>query len=130
MASIASRNISTIINNSRTDIVAKRFANRIAIFITQCQSFGTIINIVKDDNNDFRPDSLEIPFTVELLLGVEETIYKVMARKIASIVFKETNLPILLTIALKDRSQKTFKELHDALVKVNVWGDDAADNKR
>lgn len=130
MASIASRNISTIINNSRTDIVAKRFANRIAIFITQCQSFGTIINIVKDDNNDFRPDSLEIPFTVELLLGVEETIYKVMARKIASIVFKETNLPILLTIALKDRSQKTFKELHDALVKVNVWEDDAADNKR
>ena len=130
MASIASRNISTIINNSRTDIVAKRFANRIAIFITQCQSFGTIINIVKGDNNDFRPDSLEIPFTVELLLGVEETIYKVMARKIASIVFKETNLPILLTIALKDRSQKTFKELHDALVKVNVWEDDAADNKR
>lgn len=130
MASIASRNISTIINNSRTDIVAKRFANRIAIFITQCQSFGTIINIVKDDNNDFRPDSLDIPFTVELLLGVEETIYKVMARKIASIVFKETNLPILLTIALKDRSQKTFKELHDALVKVNVWEDDAADNKR
>ena len=130
MASIASRNISTIINNCSTDIVVKKFANRIAIFITQCQSFGTIMNIVKDDNNDFRPDNSEIPFTVELLLGVEETIYKVMARNIASIVFKETNLPILLTIALKDKSQKTFRELNDALVKVNVWEDEAADNKR
>lgn len=130
MASINSRSISTIINNCSTDIVAKRFANRIAIFITQCQSFGTIMNIVKDDNNDFRPDNLEVPFTVELLLGVEETIYKVMARKIASIVFKETSLPILLTIALKDRSQKTFLELNDALVKVNVWEDEAADNER
>ena len=130
MASIASRNISTIINNYSTGIIAKRFPNRIAIFITQCQSFGTIMNIVKDDNNDFRPDSSEIPFTVELLLGVEETIYKVVARKIASIVFKETNLPVLLTIALKDRSQKTFRELLDALVKVNVWEDGTADNKR
>lgn len=88
------------------------------------------MNIVKADNNDFRPDNLEVPFTVELLLGVEETIYKVMARKIASIVFKETSLPILLTIALKDRSQKTFMELNDALVKVNVWEDAAAYNER
>ena len=53
-----------------------------------------------------------------------------MARKIASIVFKETSLPILLTIALKDRSQKTFMELNDALVKVNVWEDAAAYNER
>nr|XP_047126560.1 proteasome assembly chaperone 3-like [Hydra vulgaris] len=107
--------------NQETQFLAQRFSNRIFITISECNGFGSLINITKDELDVFTLENSKMSISVDFLIGVEEDIYKIIARQIAAAVFLETNLPILLAIALKDRSSKCLKDILNNLDKINVW---------
>ena len=106
----------------KTELLAQRFSNRIFITVSQCNGFGSLINISKDELGAFTSENSNIGISVDFLMGVEENIYKTIARQIAAVVFRESSSPILVAIALKDRSPKYLKDIMSSLDKVNVWG--------
>ena len=116
-----SKQISVNIQGYETRFLAQKYSNRLFLVVTQCNSFGTLLNITKDQLNSIRPDNAEIPFSIEFLMGSEDDIYKILGKYLASIVFKDINIPILFSVALKDKSQSCFKGIIDGFKKVNVW---------
>lgn len=118
---VQSKKVTRCINGHQTDIVAQKFSNRIFIVISQCDSFGSLIDITRDNPDDMRPENAEIVCSVHFLMGIEDSVCKALARKLACIVFRDSDLPILLSIALKDKSLKSFKDIIEAVELVNVW---------
>ena len=108
------------LNETLTEMRAQRFSNRIVINITQCQSFGSIIDITKDDNIDCVNPDAEIYLTFRFLLGMTDNMYKVIAKKIGQTIFKEVNIPILLTLALKEKTPEMFKAIMGSLDQIDV----------
>lgn len=110
------------INKNNTEFLAQRYKNRIFLVITQCNSFGSIINITKDDDTDLVMNhESDIPLSFKFLLGVEDNVYKVLAKKIGELVFREVNVPITMTLALKDKSSETLRMIMDSLQEIDVW---------
>ncbi|XP_066914548.1 proteasome assembly chaperone 3-like [Clytia hemisphaerica] len=105
----------------RTEFHAQKFKNRIVINITQCQSFGSVINITKDENGPMTTPNSEISVNVQFLLGEQHQMYKIISKKIGQIVFQETELPVLLTLALKSKTPEIFKLVTENIAKVDVW---------
>lgn len=108
------------INNIETEMRSQKFKNRILINITQCQSFGSILDIRKDEEQIMNAHS-EIGISVRFLLGEQHPVYKVIGNKIGDAVFRETELPVLLTLALKDKTPDTFKKIVDKISDIDVW---------
>ena len=105
----------------RTEFHAQKFKNRIVINITQCQSFGSIINVTKDENGPMTTPNSEISVNVQFLLGEQHQMYKIIAKKVGQMIFQETELPVLLTLALKSKTSEMFKLVTGSLEKVDVW---------
>ena len=118
---ILSKKYSIEINGISTQYFAQRYSNRIYLVISQCNSFGTLINVSKDEQDGLRAEVSDAAISTEFLLGVEENIYKVLAKKISSIIYKELELPILFSFALKEKSPETFQEILKHVDNVNVW---------
>eukprot|EP00795_Rhopilema_esculentum_P004237 gene4237-20428_t len=136
---------SDVVNGNSTDVVCYNFTNRIFILLTQFQRPGTMvievfgilvsftpcpllaefmkpIHIEKQDScQDVYSNQDIIDISTDVLLGVDDPIYQVYAKKIASVVFKETKKPILLAIALKDKSPPSIPLLSGLVLKNNVW---------
>jgi glutathione peroxidase-family protein len=109
------------INGHLTHIIAQKYTNRLFIIVTQCNSFGTLLSVTKEEVDALQPDNADVRFSIEVLIGVEDPIYKVLARKAASVIFKDCNIPILFSVALKDQSKECFTEIVNGLAKVDVW---------
>ena len=109
-------------NNIETEMRSQKFKNRIVINITQCQSFGSVLDLRKDDGAGQMMDThSDIAISVRFLLGEQHPVYKVIGNKIGDTVFRETELPVLLTLALKDKTPDTFKTIIDKITEVDVW---------
>ena len=108
------------INDIKTEMMAQKFKNRIVINITQCQSFGSILDIRKDEGQMMNVSS-DIGISVRFLLGEQHPIYKILANKIGETVFRETELPVLLTLALKDKTTDMFKTIMLKIAEIDVW---------
>ena len=108
------------ISDIKTEMIAQKFKNRIVINITQCQSFGSILDIRKDEGQMMDAHS-DIAISVRFLLGEQHPIYKILANKIAETVFRETEFPILLTLALKDKTPDVFKKIINKMSEIDVW---------
>ena len=50
-----------------------------------------------------------------------DNMYKVIAKKIGQTIFKEVNIPILLTLALKEKTPEMFKAITGSLDQIDVW---------
>ena len=119
--SFVSKQHDITINGQPTHIRAQKYTNRLFVIVTQCNSFGTLLNITKEEADVMQPDNVDVKFSVDVLVGVEEPVYKVLARKAAALIFRDSNLPVLFSIALKDKSKGCFAEIVDGLEKVDVW---------
>merc|ERR1712136_290506 len=60
-----------------THIIAQKYSNRLFVVITQCSSFGTLFNISKEEVDTLQPDNADVPFSIQVLIGVEDDMYKV-----------------------------------------------------
>ena len=118
---VSSKKITLNIEGHDTEFLAQMYSNRLFLVATQCESFGSLMNITKDDSVTMYPDNADIPFTVQFLMGVEEDMYKVLAKKLASVILKDVNFPVLLSVALKDKSPKCFRGIIDGFSQVNIW---------
>eukprot|EP00112_Aurelia_sp_Birch-Aquarium-sp1_P008803 Seg1980.4 transcript_id=Seg1980.4/GoldUCD/mRNA.D3Y31 product="Proteasome assembly chaperone 3" protein_id=Seg1980.4/GoldUCD/D3Y31 len=113
---------SAVINGVDTDVACYGFVNRIFIILTQFKRPGTMIHIEKQDSCEgiySSQNSVEI--ATDVLLGIDDPIYQVYAKKIAMMLFKETKKPILLAIALKDKEASSMPALSELLLKNKVW---------
>ena len=63
----------------------------------------------------------EISVNVQFLLGEQHQMYKIIAKKVGQMIFQETELPVLLTLALKSKTSEMFKLVTGSLEKVDVW---------
>jgi Uncharacterised conserved protein (DUF2372). len=118
---VATKKFTIQLNDLTTELMAQKFKNRIVVNITQCQSFGSIINITKDDEGYFSTSNSEVALSLNFLLGLQTPVYKILATKIGVVIFKATNMPILLTLALKDRKPDAFKAIMENLKEIDVW---------
>lgn len=109
-------------NDMETEMRSQKFKNRIVINITQCQTFGSVLDIRKDDTtglvSEARTDS---GISLRFLLGEQHPVYKVIGNRIGNAVFRESELPILLTLALKDKTPDIFKKIMDSVEAIDVW---------
>ena len=101
-------------------LICQIFSNRIFLVITECESFGTLINITKDSVNQPFSEPTSVKCATEVLFGVNEPLYKVLAQKVGMEVFRWSSLPVLLSISLKNRTPTLLNPLMDGVKKLKL----------
>ncbi|XP_062510178.1 proteasome assembly chaperone 3-like isoform X1 [Corticium candelabrum] len=109
-----------LVNGIATEILLTHFGDRIFIAVTQLQKLGTIIHAASD-----KPVEIEghPTFTVKILLGKDEPILEVYARRLMDEISRSStpDVPVLLAIALTDHSPACIQPVLDAIIDNKVW---------
>ena len=114
---------SRIICGTPTDVVCMGFSNKIFVIVTQYKRIGTLIEVQREDIYRKASSDESISFASNVLLGTDEPTYHLFAKKIAFEISKQsgTSKPILLGIALKDKSVANMKETINFVMDLEVW---------
>jgi len=104
-----------------TDFVLNLFADCIFIIVTQLGKMGTLMRISKDQATSSSEEG-ETTFSVETLLGKrDDPALVVCGRQIAEDIVLRSTKPLLLSIALKENSQATIREVVEAIKANRIW---------
>ncbi|XP_014662231.1 PREDICTED: proteasome assembly chaperone 3-like [Priapulus caudatus] len=113
---LKNKQISAKVQAIDTDIVCTAFADKTFIIVTQLGKIGGLILVTKDN---VVGDCKEPTFSVRVLLGKDDAVHCVIARRIAAVTGLEK--PVLVALALKDTSVATARELEELVRTCSVW---------
>ncbi|XP_053550350.1 proteasome assembly chaperone 3 [Bombina bombina] len=116
---VVSKQAEEVINGVSTQVVCSAFSNHILVVVTQYGKMGTLVSVTPNVvSGDIGTPSL----TTKVLLGPDEPVIHVCAKHLVTFVSQESkNKPILLALALKDKSVDTIKLLKDIIKSCQVW---------
>ncbi|KAH0632010.1 hypothetical protein JD844_020010 [Phrynosoma platyrhinos] len=116
---LASKQADEVIRGIPTQVVCTDFGNTILVVVTQYGKMGTFVsvepNVVAD--NVSRP-----LLTTKVLLGKDEPLVHICAKHLVTSVSQEAgNKPVLLAMALKDKSMEGVRMLQEMIRRCRVW---------
>ncbi|KAE8579601.1 hypothetical protein XENTR_v10024107 [Xenopus tropicalis] len=116
---VVSKQADVVINGVATQVVCSAFTNQILVVVTQYGKMGTLVSVTPSlVSSDLGKPSL----TTKVLLGQDEPLVHVCAKNLVTFVSQEAkNKPVLLSIALKDKSVDCIKTLKDVIRTCQVW---------
>ncbi|KAM4632266.1 proteasome assembly chaperone 3 [Discoglossus pictus] len=116
---VVSKQAEEVINGISTQVVCSAFSNYIMVVVTQYGKMGTLVSVTPNVvSGDLGKPSL----TTKVLLGPDEPLVHVCAKNLVTFVSQESkNKPILLSLALKDKSVDSIKLLKDVIRNCKVW---------
>ncbi|XP_063790670.1 proteasome assembly chaperone 3 isoform X2 [Pseudophryne corroboree] len=116
---VVSKQAEEVINGIATQVVCSAFDDHILVVVTQYGKMGTLVSVTP---NVVSEDLGKPTLTTKVLLGCDEPIIHVCAKNLVSFVSQESkNKPIILSIALKDRSADCIKTLKGVIKSCQVW---------
>ncbi|KAM9304843.1 proteasome assembly chaperone 3 [Gastrophryne carolinensis] len=116
---VVSKQAEEIINGVSTQVVCSAFTDHILVVVTQYGKFGTLVSVAP---NVLTTELANPTLTTKVLLGCDEPLVHVCAKNLVSFVSQESkNKPVLLALALKDKSPDIIKTLKDVIRSCQVW---------
>ncbi|XP_006274829.3 proteasome assembly chaperone 3 isoform X1 [Alligator mississippiensis] len=116
---VTSRQRTVAVQGVPTEVVCMAFSNSILVVVTQYGKMGTLVYV---DPNVVSNDVGRPVLTTKVLLGQDEPLIHVCAKNLVSFVSEEAgNKPVLLAIALKDKTMEGIKALREVIQSCQVW---------
>ncbi|XP_053326721.1 proteasome assembly chaperone 3 [Spea bombifrons] len=116
---VTSKKAEETVNGIYTQVVCSAFSDRILVVVTQYGKMGTLVSL---SPNMVSGDLGKPSLTTKVLLGQDEPLIHVFAKNLVSFVSEESkNKPILLALALKDKSVESIKTVKDMIKNCQVW---------
>nr|XP_056722424.1 proteasome assembly chaperone 3 [Euleptes europaea] len=114
-----SKQTEVVVQGIRTEVVCTAFANTLLVVVTQYGTMGTLVSV----EPDMVADGLSKPLlATKVLLGKDEPLVHICARHLVTFVSQEAgNKPVLLAMALKDKSIEGIRTLQEAIRRCQVW---------
>jgi proteasome assembly chaperone 3 len=118
MASVAPSAFVLDVEGQCVDIVVTVYADRVFVVVTELPSFGTLIQATPE----VYPDGA-VEFKIKTLLGDrdEDDFVMLLARRIVESVFRDTGLPLLLSVALRKPSEQAIRAIVVRLEAERPW---------
>ncbi|XP_038619794.1 proteasome assembly chaperone 3 isoform X2 [Tachyglossus aculeatus] len=116
---VDSRQREEVVRGVPTQVVCTAFSDHIFVVVTQYGKMGTLVSLEPSAiANDIGRPAL----TTKVLLGQDEPLIHVFAKNLVTFVSQEGgNKPVLLAVALKDRSVEVVKALKELIRSCQVW---------
>ncbi|XP_028914543.1 proteasome assembly chaperone 3 [Ornithorhynchus anatinus] len=116
---VDSRQREEVVRGVPTQVVCTAFSDHILVVVTQYGKMGTLVSLEPSAvANDIGKPAL----TTKVLLGQDEPLIHVFAKNLVTFVSQEGgNKPVLLAVALKDRSVEGVKALKELIRSCQVW---------
>ncbi|XP_067329733.1 proteasome assembly chaperone 3-like [Anolis sagrei] len=116
---LASKQAEEVVHGVPTQVVCTAFGNTILVVVTQYGKMGTLVSV----EPSVVADNLSRPLlTTKVLLGKDEPLVHICAKHLVSSVSQEAgNKPVLLAMALKDKSIEGVRTLQEVISRCRVW---------
>ncbi|XP_056390253.1 proteasome assembly chaperone 3 [Hyla sarda] len=116
---VVSKQAEEVINGVVTQVVCTAFSDHILVVVTQYGKMGTLVSVTP---NMVSGELGKPTLTTKVLLGCDEPSIHVCAKNLVSFVSQESkNKPVLLSVALKDKSVDCIKALKEVIKGCQVW---------
>ncbi|XP_053132147.1 proteasome assembly chaperone 3 [Hemicordylus capensis] len=114
-----SKQVEEVVQGVPTEVVCTAFTNTILVVVTQYGKMGTLISV----EPNVVADGIGRPLlTTKVLLGKDESLVHICAKHLVSSVSQEAgNKPVLLALALKDKSVEGIRKLQELIRRCRVW---------
>ncbi|XP_038275317.1 proteasome assembly chaperone 3 isoform X1 [Dermochelys coriacea] len=116
---VTSKQREEVVRGVPTEVVCTAFSNSILVVVTQYGNMGTLVSV---DPSTIANDISKPSLTTKVLLGTDEPLIHVCAKNLVTFVSQEAgNKPVLLAMALKDKSMEGIKALQELIRSCQVW---------
>ncbi|XP_015276602.1 PREDICTED: proteasome assembly chaperone 3 [Gekko japonicus] len=114
-----SKQTEEVVQGIRTEVVCTAFANTLLVVVTQYGKMGTLVSV----EPDVVADGVSKPLiTTKVLLGKDEPLVHICAKHLVASISQEAgNKPVLLAMALKDKSVEGIRTLREVIQRCRVW---------
>ncbi|XP_060116519.1 proteasome assembly chaperone 3 [Heteronotia binoei] len=114
-----SKQTEAVVQGIRTEVVCTAFANMLLVVVTQYGKMGTLVSV----EPDLVADGISKPLiTTKVLLGKDEPLAHICVKHLVTSISQEAgNKPVLLAMALKDKSIEGIQTLREVIQKCRVW---------
>ncbi|NWJ07290.1 PSMG3 protein, partial [Crypturellus undulatus] len=120
-AAVASRQRAAVVRGVPTDVVCTAFSNAVLVVATQYGKMGTLVYLEPARaaaGTGLGPATL----ATRVLLGQDEPLVHVCAKNLVTFVSQEAgNKPVLLAMALKDKTVEGIQALREVIRSCQVW---------
>ncbi|KAM8798709.1 proteasome assembly chaperone 3 [Eudromia elegans] len=121
MAAVASRQRAAVVRGVPTDVVCTAFSNAVLVVATQYGKMGTLV-YVEPARGAGGPGLGTAALATRVLLGQDEPLVHVCAKNLVTFVSQEAgNKPVLLAMALKDKTVEGIQALREVIRSCQVW---------
>lgn len=104
------------INNNKTEVVCSAFEDYIFLIVTQYTKIGTLVHVYPENTVEGQKN----PFiSTRVIFGKDEPMIHVVAKNIH--LGMSTPKPVLMSIALKDKSRETIFEINKLVYQCKIW---------
>uniref|UniRef100_A0A8D0G7I1 Proteasome assembly chaperone 3 n=1 Tax=Sphenodon punctatus TaxID=8508 RepID=A0A8D0G7I1_SPHPU len=108
-----SKQAEEVVQGVLTEVVCTAFANSILVVVTQYGKMGTLVLV---EPNVLANDIGRASLATKVLLGKDEPLVHVCAKNLVTFVSQEAgNKPVLLALALKDKSIEGIKAVREVI---------------
>ncbi|XP_054036323.1 proteasome assembly chaperone 3 isoform X1 [Melanerpes formicivorus] len=116
---VTSKQREEVVHGVPTEVVCTAFSNSVLVVVTQYGKMGTIVYV---DPNTIADNVGRPSLTTKVLLGKDEPLVHVCARNLVAFVSQEAgNKPVLLAMALKDKTMEGIQALREVIRSCQVW---------
>ncbi|XP_074454618.1 proteasome assembly chaperone 3 isoform X1 [Larus michahellis] len=116
---VTSRQREEVVHGVPTEVVCTAFSNSVLVVVTQYGKMGTIVYV---DPNTIGDNVGRPSLTTKVLLGKDEPLVHVCAKNLVAFVSQEAgNKPVLLAMALKDKTVEGIQALREVIRSCQVW---------
>ncbi|XP_069726591.1 proteasome assembly chaperone 3 [Phaenicophaeus curvirostris] len=116
---VMSKQHEAVVRGVPTEVVCTAFSNSILVVVTQYGKLGTIVYV---DPNTIGDNVGRPSLTTKVLLGKDEPLVHVCAKNLVAFVSQEAgNKPVLLAMALKDKTMEGIQALREVIRSCQVW---------
>ncbi|XP_062999015.1 proteasome assembly chaperone 3 [Elgaria multicarinata webbii] len=116
---LSSKQAEEVVRGIPTEVVCTAFGNTILVVVTQYRKMGTLVLV----EPNVVADGISTPLlTTKVLLGKDEPLIHICAKHLVTSVSQEAgNKPVLLAMALKDKSIEGIRILQEVICRCRVW---------
>ncbi|KAM4657248.1 proteasome assembly chaperone 3 [Amazona ochrocephala] len=116
---VMSKQREEVVHGVPTEVVCTAFSNSILVVVTQYGKMGTIVYV---DPSTVGDNVVRPSLTTKVLLGKDEPLVHVCAKNLVAFVSQEAgNKPVLLAMALKDKTMEGIQALREVIRSCQVW---------
>ncbi|KFU93915.1 Proteasome assembly chaperone 3 [Chaetura pelagica] len=116
---VTSKQREEVVRGVPTQVVCTAFSNSVLVLVTQYGKMGTLVYLHPSAVGDAvgRPS-----LSTRVLLGKDEPLVHVCAKHLVAFVSQEAgNKPVLLAMALKDKTMEGIQALREVIRSCQVW---------